>query len=491
MRIAPLLALPLLIATWAGPLPAQPVAEDLNIPPTYELTVAPAAEPRPALKYRLIPATSERTPGNGAQYYYRSLLHLNSLPKDHWKQYDDNQATWHSSDRKVFPKEEVTKWLQPRSGWRSQLEIAAHREYCDWDYRVQDLRGMDVIGFLLQEVQDCRQLARVLRLQAHYEIMDGRPDDALATLRLGYQLAHDVAQPPLLINGLVGIAIASLMNEELQLLIERSDRNLYWAIAALPRPLVNLRQAMEFESGMAVQLFPFLKDAETVQRSPDEWRRVMIEGLVGLESLSGESSPKFSGWQAELAAAAVVAKLYPFAKDELIASGMDRQRVEEMAVGQVVAIHTARSTEYVFQEFFKLSLLPYDEALRRGPQIRDRLIKEGVLGPGIRGQAGLPIAGLLVPAVESVRQAEVRIARNFAALQTIEALRIHAAATGSLPSALADVTLVPVPDNPATQEPFSYQLDAATNTATLEVPPSPGQQPKHEGKRYVIRLEGK
>ena len=51
MRIAPLLALPLLIAIWAVPLQAQPAAEDLTIPPTFELTVAPAAEPRPALKY--------------------------------------------------------------------------------------------------------------------------------------------------------------------------------------------------------------------------------------------------------------------------------------------------------------------------------------------------------------------------------------------------------------------------------------------------------
>ena len=463
---------------------------DPNTPETIQLTLAPALEPRPALKYRLVPAASERTPGNGAPYYYRSILHLNNLPKEHWKPYDEKEKIWLSSDPAVFPKEEVAKWL-PAGAWRSQLETAVYREYCDWDYRIQDLRGMEVIGFLLQEVQDSRALARLIRLQAHYEIMDGRPEDALKTLRLGYQLAHDVAQPPLLINGLVGIAIASLMNEELTVLLDRSDINLYWAIAALPQPLVSLKQAMEFEMGMPQQIFPFLKDAETAQRTPDDWRRLMIEGLIGLEGLAGDSTPKLSGWQAELAAAAIVAKLYPIAKDELIAQGMDRQRVEEMPVGQVVAIHTARSTEYVFQEFSKLSLLPYDEAMRRSSQMRDRLIKEGYLGPGVRGTGGLPIAALLLPAVESVRYAEVRISRNFAALQAVEALRMHAASTGQLPATLADVTIVPVPDNPATHEPFPYQFDAATKTATLEVPASPGQQAKQEGKRYVIRLEGK
>jgi hypothetical protein len=489
MHPALIRTLALLLVAAAAPTFAQavPEPEDPNKPETIELTISPAPEPRPALKYRLIPATSERTPGNAAPFYFRAVLHLNNLPKDHWKPYDENHEKWLSTDPAVFPKEEVAKWL-PSGAWRSQLEVAAYREYCDWDYRIQDLRGMEVISFLLQETQDCRSLARLLRLQAHYEIMDGRPDDAILTLRIGYQLAHDVAQPPLLINGLVGIAIASIMNEELQFLIDRGGPNMYWAIAALPQPLVSLRRAMEFEMGMPLQMFPFLKDAETVERTTDEWRRLMIEGIVGLQEVA-ESTSKLSGWQAELAAAAMVAKLYPIAKDELIASGMDRQLVEGMPVGQVVAIHTARSTEYVFQEFHKLSLLPYDEALRRSPQIRDRLIQEGHLGPGLRGRSGLPIAALLLPAIEGVRHAEIRIARNFAALQVIEALRMHAAETGKLPATLAEVTVVPVPLNPANSHPFAYQFDAASGTATLEVPASSGRQPRHEGKRYIIRLD--
>jgi hypothetical protein len=469
----------------------QPQPDDPNVPETIELTVVPAAEPRPALKYHLLPQPSERTPGNAAQFYYRAILHLNNLPKDYWKAYDEHQATWLSPDPKVFPKDEVVKWL-PGGGWESQLKVAAYREYCDWDYRIQDLRGLETIGFLLQEIQDCRSLARLIQLKAHLQIMEGHYTEALATLRLGYQLGHDVAQPPLLINALVGIAITQIMNNELVVLIDRGDINLYWALAALPQPLIDLGPAMQYEMGMTQQIFPFLKDAETSERTPDEWRRLMIEGLVGLEGLSGESSPKFSGWQAELAAAAVVAKLYPVAKDALIAGGMDRQRVEEMPVGQVVAIHTARSTEYVYHEVFKISLLPYDEAMRRMPLVMQNLIKEGYLGPNLSGRSGLPIAGLLLPAASNVMQAEIRSARGFASLQAIEAIRMHAANSGGkLPATLAEVTVVPVPPNPATGEPFPYQLDAATNTATLEVPASAGQQPRHEGKRYVIRVEGK
>jgi hypothetical protein len=489
-----LLAATLLLGASAR-LGAQNAAEpdDPNVPQTVELAVAPAPEPRPALKYRLLPAPSERMPGNAAQYYYRALLHLSNVPKEHWKQYDEHREAWLATDAATYPKAEVSKWLEGSfAGTLHNLQVAAYREHCDWDFRIQDLRGMETISFLLQEVQEMRQLARVVQLKAHFEIMDGRPDEDLKTLRLGYSMAHDVAAEPLLINALVGIAITQMMNQELLALIEHSEANLYWAIASLPQPLVDLRPALRYEMNMPYQLFPFLKDAETTERTPEEWRRLVVDFIQAIplmESGTPNNLPT-TGWQGELAAAAIVAKIYPVAKDALIASGLDAARVEEMPVGQVVAIQTARGLDYAYHEVFKVALLPYDEASRRMPAVTQRLNDEGYLRQdALSGRAGLPIAAILLPAVSNVLHAEVRASRNRAALQTIEALRLHAAATGSLPKTLADVTAVPVPSNPATDQPFPYVLDTETNTATLEVPALAGQQPRQDGKRYVIRLQ--
>jgi hypothetical protein len=104
------------------------------------------------------------------------------------------------------------------------------------------------------------------------------------------------------------------------------------------------------------------------------------------------------------------------------------------------------------------------------------------------GKGGLPIAGLLLPAVEAVLRADVRAARNIAVLQAIEAIRMHAADHGGqLPKSLAEITIVPVPNNPATGEPFPYRIDAS-GAATLEVPTLEGFQPRHDGKRYVLRV---
>ena len=479
--VVALCGLPLAAALRAN---ESPPAVHSDAPETIELTVAKAREPRPALKYRLLPVPSERTPGNAATYYYRAIVQQKMLPPDYWKQHADRSEAWLTKDAAKYPKDEVEKWLATQAAVLAQLKIAVYRERCDWDLRIGDLRGMEVISFLLAEFQELRTLASTLQLQAHHQIMTGREEDALETLSRGYQLAQDAGRPPFLIGGLIGIAITNMMNQELTFLIEHSSHNYYWALAALPERLIDLRPAMQMEMNMPRQIFPFLQDAETSTRSPEEWRRLIVECMRGLEALGG--AREYNDWQAELLAAALAAKFYSTAKNELIAAGLEREKVEAMPVGQVIAIQTARGTDYAFQEIFKTSLLPYHQASRRLTETENRLIQEGYLGPGFRTLQGIPIANLLLPAVAKVVQAETRAARDMAALRAIEALRMHAAASGELPASLADVSIVPVPVNPATGEPFHYQLDSATGAATLDLP---ALGDGRNARRYVIKLK--
>jgi hypothetical protein len=471
----------LLLAAGRGRAQEAPAASPPDDGETIELLAPKAPEPQPALKYRLAITLGERKPGNAATHYYRALLLARQLPKEHLQEHQERYDAWHKGPRDQFPRAEVAKWLAAHRRVFDELQLAAYREHCEWDLRIQDLRGPEVYSIVLPEIQECRELARSLSLKARSEMVEGRLDDAFETLRQGYQLARDVAQQPFIVCGLVGVAIASVMHEELRQLIEESDSNYYWAIASLPQPAVDLRPALQFEVlHTPLQIFPFLKDAETAQRSPDQWRQVIVECLRDLGSLG--AGQQFDGWQGELAAAAYVTKLYPVAKQAMIESGLDRDRVEGMPVGQVVAIHTARATQRLGHEMIKNALLPYDEALPRMAAVNYQTL----LGDPLSGSVGLPIAPLLMPAVQSAYAAQTRLARTTAALQAIEALRMHAAASGKLPAALADVTIVPVPNNPATGQPFPYRLDAATGAATLEAPAVAGIA--RDGKRYVIRL---
>ena len=95
---------------------------------------------------------------------------------------------------------------------------------------------------------------------------------------------------------------------------------------------------------------------------------------------------------------------------------------------------------------------------------------------------------LLLPAIHGARMAEVRLDRQFAALQTVEAIRLHAAAhDGALPASLDEMTDAPPPLDPATGKPFSYEVDG--ETARLTAPLIPGG-PDHPAYRidYELRL---
>ena len=67
----------------------------------------------------------------------------------------------------------------------------------------------------------------------------------------------------------------------------------------------------------------------------------------------------------------------------------------------------------------------------------------------------------------------LRTRRSVAILQVIEAIKMHAAETGKLPSRLNDITSVIIPNDPSTKQPFSYELNndvAVISSSTLNFP---------------------
>ncbi|MBC7852533.1 MAG: hypothetical protein IAF94_03770 [Pirellulaceae bacterium] len=444
-------------------------------------------------QYELLPGPLERKPGNGATNYYRAILHAQQVTSAVGKEERDNvhqdYNTWFEKPLKELPKAEMEKWVSHYRYALAETKAAAYREQCHFDLRQQDLRGMETINLLLHDFQSTRDLARVLRLRARLEVSSGKLDDALETVRQGLQLGRDTTEPELLINGLIGIAICSIMQDQLVEIIDQpGSPNLYWALASLPRPLVDLRRGMRFEMEMPERMFPFLKDAETAQRTPEEWQRLMVESLNQLNEIGGTST-RPPEWQSRLAATAGLMMVYPESKKQLLEEGFDRDELEKMPAAQVVAIQASRAQKRVYHNVFKWSSLPYSQQGSRADQSMKTMIAEmGGIGQ-VTAADPLFLARLLLPAVTAAMNAEIRLHSNFAALQTIEALRMHAAAHGGqLPSSLEDVTIVPVPLNPATDKPFPYELKGGV--ATLVVPAASGQQ-EGQGKKYVIRMEAR
>ena len=174
---------------------------------------------------------------------------------------------------------------------------------------------------------------------------------------------------------------------------------------------------------------------------------------------------------------------YTNAKKALIEGGMTSEQVEEMPVGQVISIQASRAYRHTAQELEKLWYMPFAVARQRQGAIEGRLQSEGYLNSIGQSKEIIPIASLLLPAINACRSAQERLSRNLAAMQVIEALRMHAAETGKFPASLEEVTIVPVPLNPATGKPFDYKFDG--ETAVLDLPSSEGF---HHNFRYEITL---
>ncbi|HEY4261301.1 MAG TPA: hypothetical protein VGM98_14135, partial [Schlesneria sp.] len=250
---------------------------------TYDWKITPMGESSPALKYRLYPILTENVPGNAAAHYLRALLLMpRSLPEQLHTEND-----WYDCRTSDLPLNDVKKWLTTRQIVIDEIAAATRCETCDWGIRFQDLRGLDVIYNRLPEFQEMRQLARVLKLKAQVEIAEHRVDDAINTLRMLYRMSTDVAKSPTIIVSLIGTAIASVANEmTAEVIVMDHSPNLYWALRTLPDPLLDRMAVAQMDVGLALQLFPFLTDADKTHRTPEEWQRLLIDAIHELRSMT-------------------------------------------------------------------------------------------------------------------------------------------------------------------------------------------------------------
>ncbi len=202
---------------------------------------------------------------------------------------------------------------------------------------------------------------------------------------------------------------------------------------------------------------------------------------------SGDHPHSLNQAKAGIAATGLALIGYEHAKERLIAQGMDRNRVEKMAVGQVIAIYTDRVYRKFSDAFEAQWYVPFADMSNANASLEKQLVSAKPFGSG-EDREILPIVTLLLPAMHAARGAQVRLERDVAALRVIEALRIYAAQNnGKLPERLDEITAVPVPDNPATRKPFIYHLNGTT--AVLELPPSDGI-PGYS-RRFEIQIAAK
>ncbi len=466
-----------LLAALAALLPAAYAGEEPSVE-VVELTVHPAVPPRAALEHRLLPAYRTKAYGNAASLYSKAILVLAQTESE--EKFWENVRQWLDTPLDELPRDQVREALDRCIGALEQMDIASRRTHCDWGLPFWETENL--YGILLPELQGCRNLGRLTALKARLAIAEGDFDQAFASLQIGFALARHVADQSTLIGGLVGIAIGTMMADQLEALIQAPDApNLYWSITALPTPLVDLREAIEMESVAVYLMFPQLADVKTTQYTPAQWEALFNEEEIIAKFESLASSGALELEPAEMSARKkqlreTFDRAFPAAKRDLVAWGYSQEELDRMPESQVVVLHTALRFDQLRDGMFKWFYLPYWQA-EQGIQAAQKAVEES----GKTEAIGL--ASILLPAVGNCKGVVTRSECRVAALRAIEAIRLHTAAHGGkLPKSLDEVTEVPVPVNPFTGQPFAYRLEG--DTATLE---AGGPEDSH-ARQYRLKL---
>jgi hypothetical protein len=447
-------------------------AEDQPPAPIVKFAVVASDEPSPALRCRLLPPFQDLTPGNAAIIYTKNAVEIGVLRSKEAQEQFNKVVDWMELPTAELPRAEVEKFLRMHERRLVEVERAARMESCDWQLPIRGEKPWDI---LLPETQGTRHMARLLVLQIRFEIADGKYDAAIHSLQTGLAMARHVSEQPTLVSGLVGVAIANLMmNEVGDLMRSPGAPNLYWALTALPQPLISLRPGMESEQCWIDFAFPKLQDFATAKYSAEEWR----QQLVHVADVTKELLETPSVWPPEVLATLIAVRTYPRAKRLMVVAGHSEEEVEKLPVPQVVLWGMMTDYRRLRDDVFKWYYVPQGHR----PAWHG---EKDLLRSAEHEFEGYPFVNL-VGAAQTAAWAEVRMQRVVAAHTAVEALRIHAAKHGhKLPAELKKLE-VPLPDDPSTGRRFSYSFWDGTGKLTSE-PPS-GASPEHFGLHYEITI---
>ena len=414
------------------------------------LNVRPAPAPKPALRYRLLPELKEMNPGNPIQSYINCMMAQKKFFLDDGN-YQNRQKllTMPLNELPAQKLRDEDRYALSEADWAARLDSP------NW----QVLLKLKADGFelLLPEVQQLRSLARGLQVRFRAEIAQCRFDDAIRTAKTMFAMSRHLGEHPSLIGNLVGIAIASITISNLdEMLMQPGCPNLYWALTALPSPLISLDKGMDGERVMLEWVFRDL--SESAPMSKDQLKKFVAEADRLLDAFEKGEKGRLRAWlEGRIKDPAVVTA----ARQHLVEYGIPEKRVTAFSAEQVILLDDKRELESRVDDDHKTINLPLWQAEMLAAQIKSKS------PPAL-------FADLLVPVTLAARRAQARVVQRISLLRHVEALRLHAAEhDGALPAQLTDVA-VPLPVDPITGKAFRYEVTG--NTAHVRGSPPSGQE---------------
>lgn len=436
-----LLAVPLLCSCCLGdpPSTAPSHAERRD----FEVTAA--APELPALKYQLTFDSTQLLPGNAAPVYLQALLMLSEVDEHTI----DGALDAHNAGKPVVDNPKVKGLLQ-LNGLLDLLDIASHRQQCDWALPMQE-RGLRT---LLPQLNGLREADRFLQVRGIAQIETGKIEDALQTIRMEYALGHNTAAGSPLVCGLVGVAICSVGNSLVADLASRADcPNLYWPIMNVAHTQISLREAMDNERQWLLAQVPVLAKGKTGGITAEDWNAFISQSsmipALGQPQAPGQSQPSAEELTERLKTLLPAREYYAATRH------ISFEEASKCDGNLVMATYFIEQYQIAADEQAKILDLPLNQTIELAQKMPERLKQLGVNSSNV--------GCILAPALKRIPITFGREERQIAALAAIQALRAYAADhSGQLPATLADVLETPVPVNPMSGKMFEYRLENGT-----------------------------
>ncbi len=211
------------------PVDARRFAEGL-----VEITIYPAKAGELEQKYQLVVKAEDQIDADAVPLYEKAVK---SIPKDFNQ---DQVVEWLKLPVEQLPQQKAETTLQKYLEPLKLVAQATRCKECNWPEWKPGDQPMNLTEY--------RKLAYILELWARLEISRGGYQGATIAMRTGFGMARHLGEGPTIIQGLVGAAIGGIMCREVEQYLQGKDSpNLYQALAALPRPLIDMEKAIENE----------------------------------------------------------------------------------------------------------------------------------------------------------------------------------------------------------------------------------------------------
>src|SRR5271166_2584180 len=106
------------------------------------LTVTPQMPPTQALKYRLLPLSSELKEGNAVPIYLRLVHEQNDAARKYWT---ETPTPWNELPVDKIPLDEARKFLEREQRLLQQIDIGSRRKRAEWDYTIDQGNPISIL----------------------------------------------------------------------------------------------------------------------------------------------------------------------------------------------------------------------------------------------------------------------------------------------------------------------------------------------------------